>query len=300
MDRIEVSGFHRRIPQLAAEREGFFAREGLAVDFHTIGYSPDHSREMAAGVYDLSLSSIDKMIALNTLEGADYVCVLQAEEGLGATIVGRAGLGSLEALRGARIASDNGTNLDSIRAKILMDAGIGQGGYETLSIGNSPRRKEALLAGQVDAAILTSPWREEAIAAGCVALAEARDFVPHWPLVCGWGRRAWIEGKRGLVVRFIRALADAAAWALEPANREAALRLLMEAQKVTRARAEEAYALIVPGVRVNPKAVQAVIDLRVLMGAYPPPASPPEAFYDLSYWQEAMGGAERPASAPRS
>ena len=95
MDRIKVSGFDRRIPHLVAEREGFFAREGLEVDFHTVAYSPDHSAEMAAGKWHLSLSSADKMIALNTLEGMDYVLVLQAEEGPSATIVGRQGTSGL-------------------------------------------------------------------------------------------------------------------------------------------------------------------------------------------------------------
>jgi ABC-type nitrate/sulfonate/bicarbonate transport system substrate-binding protein len=288
MERIRTSGFHRRIPYLVAEREGFFARESLDVDFHTISYSPDHSRDMATGVFDLSLSSIDKMISLNTQQDADYVCVLQAEEGLGATLVGRAGCKTLEDLRGRVIASDNGTNLDSIRTKILNDAGIGTGAYATESIGNSPLRLAAFLEGRVDAAILTSPWREQAIAAGAVALAEAADSVPHWPLVCGWGRRELIEGHRDLVVRFIRALAAAADWALAPDNREAALTLLMEAQEVGRTRAEEAYALIVPKVRVNPLAVQTVIDLRAEMGSYPQPRKPAEAFFDLSYWEEAI------------
>lgn len=287
MDRIRTSGFHRRIPHLVAEREGYFADAGLDVDFHTISYSPDHSRDMARGVFDLSLSSIDKMISLNTLERADYVCVLQAEEGLGATLVGHKGLKTLEDLRGAVIASDNGTNLDSIRAKILKDAGIEAAEYATESIGNSPLRLAAFLEGRVDAAILTSPWREQAVNAGAVALAEAADSVPHWPLVCGWGRRDWIEGHRAIVVRFIRALAGAADWALRSENREAALTLLMDIHGVGRERAEEAYALIVPKVRINPMAVQTVIDLRAAIDAYPPPRKPAEAFFDLSYWDEA-------------
>jgi ABC-type nitrate/sulfonate/bicarbonate transport system substrate-binding protein len=287
MDRLITSGFHRRIPHLVAEREGFFAREGLEVDFHTVTYSPDHSAEMAAGKWNLSLSSADKMISLNTREGTDYVLVCQAEEGLGATVVGRAGMGGLEDLRGATIASDNGTNLDTIRAKILKDHGIGEDAYGTLSIGNSKLRLEAFLAGRVDGAILTSPWREQAIAAGAVALAEAAHSVPHWPLTCGWGLRSWIEDHRELTVRFIRALADAAQWALAAENRDSALELLMEVQKVSRERAGQAYALIVPKVRVNPAAIQTVIDLRIEMGAYPPPHDPPERFFDLSYWTEA-------------
>ena len=61
----------------------------------------------------------------------------------------------------------------------------------------------------------------------------------------------------------------------------------MEVQKVSRFRAAQAHALMVPKVRVNPAAIQTVIDLRAEMGAYPPPHSPPGRFYDLSYWTEA-------------
>jgi NitT/TauT family transport system substrate-binding protein len=287
MDRLSVSGFYRRIPHLIAEREGFFAHEGLEVDFHTVTYSPDHSDEMAAGKWDLSLSSADKMISLNTLAGMDYVIILQAEEGLSATIVGRPGMTGLDDLAGTLIASDNGTNLDLIRAKILRDNGIDENAYRVKSIGNSKERLGVFLTGGVDSAILTSPWLEQALDAGAVPLAEAADYVPQWPLVCGWGRREWIEDHRALMVRFIRALAGATDWALNPTNRAAAITSLMDVQKVNRTRAEHAYGLIVPKVRVNPAAIKTVIDLRAEMGAYPPPHDPPERFFDLSYWTEA-------------
>ena len=210
---MTVSGFHRRIPYLVAEREGFFAREGLDVEFHGVTYSPDHSGEMAAGKWDLSLSSADKMISLNTLKGMDYVIVLQAEEGLSATLVGRPGMTGVGDLKGKLIASDNGTNLDLIAAKILRDNGIDEDGYRSMSIGNSKQRLGVFLKGGVDGAILASPWLEQALNAGAVRLADAADTVPQWPLVCGWGKRRWIADHRPLVTRFIRALAEAADWA---------------------------------------------------------------------------------------
>ena len=154
MDRMTVSGFHRRIPYLVAEREGLFAREGLDVEFHSVTYSPDHSDEMAAGKWDLSLSSADKMISLNTLKGMDYVIVLQAEEGLSATLVGRPGMTGVGDLKGKLIASDNGTNLDLIGAKILRDNGIDEDGYRSMSIGNSKERRGVFLKGGVEGAIL--------------------------------------------------------------------------------------------------------------------------------------------------
>lgn len=289
MDRLTVSGFHRRIPFLVAEHQGFFAAEGLDVAFHTVTYAPDHNKEMARGQWDFTLSSADNMITRTTTEGIDYVLFMQAEEGLGASLIGRAGLTAPDTLGGKLIASDNGTNLDLIRAKILRTHGLEPADYRVESIGSSPKRFEAFLAGRVDALMLTEPWTEQALEAGGVLLAEAGDYVPHWPLVCGWGLRAWAEANRDRLVRFIRAWARATDWALDPANREDALALLTKVRGVARERAEEAYDRIVPKARINPAAIRAVIDLRIEMGVYPPPHSPPERFFDTSFWGAATG-----------
>lgn len=289
MDHLTVSGFHRRIPFLVAEHEGFFAAEDLDVAFHTVTYAPDHNKEMARGQWDFTLSSADNMITRTTTEGIDYVLFMQAEQGLGATLVGRAGIGRPEDLRGALIASDNGTNLDLIRAKILRGHGLEPADYRVESIGSSPRRLEAFLAGRVDALMLTEPWTRRAIEAGATPLAVASAYVPRWPLVCGWGLRSWAEANRARLVRFIRAFVRATDWALDPANREAALALLMEVQGVARDRAEEAYTRIVPKACVDPAAIGAVIDLRIEMGVYPPQHDPPERFFDTEFWCEATG-----------
>ena len=71
--------------------------------------------------------------------------------------------------------------------------------------------------------------------------------------------------------------------------REETLALMMEKERLNRAAAEDAYKKVVPKVRINPAALQTVIDLRKEMGVYKPPFDPPERFYDASYWSEATG-----------
>ena len=46
---------------------------------------------------------------------------------------------------------------------------------------------------------------------------------------------------------------------------------------------------VVPQARINPAAIQTVIELRKEMGVYQPPFDPPARFYDDSYWREATG-----------
>jgi ABC-type nitrate/sulfonate/bicarbonate transport system substrate-binding protein len=290
MDVLSITGYNRRPPQLVAEYKGFFAKEKLEVRFHETTYAPDHNQGMAEGKWDFTLSSADTMIARTTTDCTDYMLFMQAEEGLSAYLIGQPGYDSLDKLRGKLLAGDPGdSNLDLIRKKILRKHGIDDTEYDIEIIGSSPVRLEAFLQRRVVAAMLTPPASDKALAAGGVLLASGDDYVPGWPLTCGWTLRPWLLEHRALVVRFIRAWAAATDWLLQPEHREETLKLSMDHEKLNRAAAEIAYAKIVPRARINPAAIQTVIELRKEMGVYKPPFDPPARFYDDSYWREATG-----------
>jgi ABC-type nitrate/sulfonate/bicarbonate transport system substrate-binding protein len=290
MDTLNVTGYQRRTPQVVAEHKGFFEKEGLQIKFHETTYAPDHNEGMAEGRWDFTLSSADTMIARTTTDGVDYMLFMQAEEGLSAYLIGQPGIARVEDLRGKLLAGDPGdSNLDLIRKKILRSHGIEDTEYAIEIIGSSPVRLQAFLHGRIAGAMLTPPASEKALAAGGLLLAKAADYVPGWPLTCGWTLRRWLESHRQLTVRFIRAWAGATDWLLRPENRAETLELLTTREKLSYAAAEEAYQKVVPRARINPAALQTVIDLRREMGVYHPPFDPPERFYDDSYWREAVG-----------
>jgi ABC-type nitrate/sulfonate/bicarbonate transport system substrate-binding protein len=288
MDILNVTGYHRRPPHLVAEYRRFFAAEGLEVRFHETTFAPDHNRGMAEGRWDLTLSSADTMIARTTTDGVDYLLFMQAEEGLSAYLIGQPEVKSIEQLRGKLLAGDPGdSNLDLIRKKILRSHSIEETEYDIEIIGSSPKRLEAFLQRRVVAAMLTPPASDKALAAGGMLLANAEDYVPGWPLTCGWTLRSWLLSHRGLVVRFIRAWVAATDWLLMAENREPTVELIIQKEHLSRAAAEEAYRKVVPKARINPAALRTVIELRKEMGVYKPPYSPPERFYDDGYWNEA-------------
>ena len=194
MDLLSTTGYQRRPPHLVAEYKGFFASEELEVRFHETTYAPDHNRGMAEGRWDFTLSSADTMIARTTTDGVDYLLFMQAEEGLSAYLIGQPEIASIAQLRGELLAGDPGdSNLDLIRKKILRSRGMDDDQYEIEIIGSSPKRLEAFLNGRVAAAMLTPPASDKAIAAGGVLLANAEDYVPGWPLTCGWTLRRWLR-----------------------------------------------------------------------------------------------------------
>lgn len=290
MEILNVTGYHRRPPHLAAEYKGFFAAEGLEVKFHKTTYAPDHNRGMAEGRWDLTLSSADTMIARTTTDGVDYLLFMQAEEGLSAYLIGQPGVNFITQLRGKLLAGDPGdSNLDLIRKKILRRHNIEEHEYEIEIIGSSPVRLEAFLQRRVAAAMLTPPASDKALAAGGVLLANAEEYVPHWPLTCGWTLRRWLLSHRELVVRFIRGWVKATDWLLDSQNRGEMLQLMMDKEHLSQSSAEDAYLKVVPKARINPAALNTVIELRKEMGVYKPPYDPPARFYDASYWSEATG-----------
>jgi NitT/TauT family transport system substrate-binding protein len=302
MDRLTVTGYYRRPPHLVAAHKGFFAAEGLDVVFHQVDLAPEHNKEMAEGKWNLTLSSADTMLARATQDGVDYVLFMQAEEGLNVQLVGQPEIGTLDDLRGTLIAADPvDSNFDLVRNKILRDHGLTERDYRIEIIGNTPIRLKAFLEKRVSAAMLTPPSTDKALASGGRVLAQGADHISHWPLACGWGLRRWVEANRPLVVRFVRAWAQATAWALRPENREETLALMMEHEKLSRRRAEEGYARIVPKGRLNPNAIRRNMEIRIELGYMPPPHKPVEHFYDASIWSEATGlPAPKPAGLPRN
>lgn len=290
MDRLTVTGYYRRPAHLVAMEKGFFAKEGLDVVFHLVDLAPEHNKEMAEGKWNLTLSSADTMLARATQDHVDYVLFMQAEEGLNVQLVGQPEIKTIAQLRGTLLAADPvDSNFDLVRNKILRDFGIPESEYRIDIIGNTPHRLKAFLEKKVSAAMLTPPSTDKAIAAGGHVLAQGANHISDWPLACGWGLRSWVQANRPLLVRFIRAWANAADWLLKPENKQETLGFLAKHENLTGARGEEAYARVVPKGAINPMAIRKNMELRIELGYMPAPHKPAEHFYDASLWSEATG-----------
>ena len=300
--KLTVTGYFQTPAFLAARLKGFFARENLDVEFHLVRLAPEHNQGLADGRWPITLSSADTMLARTTQDNVDFLLFMQPEEGIDVQLVAQPGFKSLTELRGKLFAADPvDSNYDLVRNKIMLQNGVRENEYRIDILGNSSARAAAFEAGKVDAAMLQGGFSERAISKGGVVLADGADYIPNWPIVCGWGLRKWIEGNRSVVVRLTRALAQASDWALKPENREETLRLIMSEENLSRARAEKNYSFVVPAARLNPESVRKNLEMRIELGYYKAPHRPTEAFYDASYWAEATGlPAPAPAGLPRN
>lgn len=290
MDTLRVIGYYPLPPFVVAQEKGFFAREGLKIDFTIATLAPEHNKGMLDGRWDISLTSPDTMIARVTRDGHGFLLYLMAERGLEVKLIGAKEIKSPTDLRGKTLAGDPGdSNYDLHRRKILRAHGVGESEYAVKIIGTSPFRFEALRHGEVAACMLAPPYDAQALSEGYNLLASGADYIPNYATTACWARSAWVAAHRDQMVRFVRAFVAGADWALDPARREEALRLVQGFSKISRAQAEIKLAQVTPKAAIVPEDLNRVIQLRIEMGFYDPPHEPVEQFYDASVWCEATG-----------
>lgn len=178
MDTSLVVGvFSPSVLLRVAERTGALADHGLTVEAVPVPSSPAQFRSLLRGDLDVALTSPDNVIAYrfcpdNPLGAtADVTIVSAVDRGLGLGLYARKGA-ALSDLRGGQWGVDVPTSGFAFGMYAVGESlGLSRGDYEVVALGSTPRRFEALLAGECDATMLNAGNELLAEAAGCVRLA---------------------------------------------------------------------------------------------------------------------------------
>ncbi len=179
--QIVVGSFTPSVLLDVARATGHLDEAGLSVTEVAVTSSPGQFRSLLAGSLDVALTSPDNVLAYrysptNPLGGlADVSMVGAVDRGMGLGLYGRPGLRA-EDLRGARVGVDVPTSGFALAMYALADSvGVPREAYELVTLGSTPRRLEALLAGDCDATMLNAGNELVAEAAGCPRLVGATD-----------------------------------------------------------------------------------------------------------------------------
>ena len=110
--------------------------------------------------------------------------------------------------------------------------------------------------------------------------------------------RAWGKQNEDVLVKYLQAYVEGVRWSLDPANKETAIKLLMDRLKLAEDVATAAYAFATDPAegfakdgKVDIEGFRNVLKLRAQhLGTWggTPPA--PEKYLDLSYYQKASAG----------
>lgn len=225
-DRLRVIGFGKPPALAVALREGWFAREGLDVEFTRTPSSERQIRGMLAGEWDVAHTAVDNVFEYVDQENADLVLILVGEVGTDIRLIARDAT-DIAQLAGRRLGVDSPRSGYALMAYlILAENGIDRSRYEVVQVGGSTERGKALAAGTVDFAMLGSPHDEAALAAGSRVLAESATYIPGYPALTVAVRRSWSAAHRDALVRYCRALLGAIRVAADAGRRDATVATL--------------------------------------------------------------------------
>ena len=275
---------------IAAQTNGYFAAEGLDVDITITPNSTVQMRGLGEGQWDVASTAFDNVLAWSGREGAAIVAIVQTATGVNLPVYVRPEIQEWSDLRGKPLAVDAvDTAFALVLRRILLahDLDLARGDYEFVAVGGTPLRLESMARGDTFAGIMSTDLEASAQAAGLRRVADQREVLPDYPGGVFAVTRTWAQQHPDETVRFIRAWLAGDRWV--QANREAAIELVSATQGTPREAAARAVDELSPSGALNVPGLQSVLGLRTQFGYPLPMGNDVARFYDLSYYQQAVG-----------
>jgi ABC-type nitrate/sulfonate/bicarbonate transport system substrate-binding protein len=284
------------LPLLVAEREGYFAREGL--NFVTVPIPGGGEKLVEAlhdGTADISHVATPFLIQA-ALKGSDAVAIASEFNNPIYSLIAKPEIKSYADLKGKLLgmAAETGSITISIR-KLLAMHGVAAKEHQSKFVDGTPERLSCLTAGDCYAVPLGQPQDFVAMRQGYRQLGISTEAVPEFVYTVTAVRRSWAGANKDAVVRYVRALSAAFRFIRDPAKRDEVARTIVETTGFAEANARLTLSLYFEPERnvlpfageIDPKGLAAAIAFMAEADVLKPPLPGPERFVDLQYLQAA-------------
>ena len=285
------------LPVLAAVQEGVFARHGLKVEVLFTANSDEQRNGLAAGEFEIAQAAVDNAVAMVELAKQDVVIVTGGDSSMNELFV-QPDIASVRDLKGQTLLVDAPNTAYALQLKkILLMSGLKAGDYVIYPIGGTSQRLRGMKENRAyKAAMLNLPFALDAKAAGLKSMGRAVDLIGPYQANGTFVLRRWGQANRDTLERYVAGVIEGTRWALSPANKDAAARILSERLKVTPEVATRTWELmtdpkfgIARDARFDMPGFRNVLALRAeIEGSWGGKAPPPERYVDLSYYEGAL------------
>lgn len=281
VEELRLGYFSASIVSRVAQLDSY-SRHGLRVIEDAVPSSTEQFRRLLDGTYDVVLTSPDNVLNYgvnlsNPLARlADIRILAGVDMGLGLSLMGAPGLSGIEALRGGRIGVDvPSSGFAGVLFDLLQANGLDRSDYEVHSLGSTPRRASALLAGECDATMLNAGHDLIAEHAGAIRLARVSAAVGRYPGSVLAVRAELLDERPEVLSRFRGAWHAAVNEVLDPEQQKRVRAELVRALELPAAVAIDAYRTVldpaqglVPDGRFEAKWWELLVELRVRAGRF--------------------------------
>lgn len=213
-----------------AQQEGLFKKNGLDVELVHIPSSSRGIQTILAG--EIAFSFMDGANEVQAdIKGANIALVAGATNRQVFSLMARPEIKKIGDLRGKKIGITRiGSSTHTSALFALGTAGLKPSDYQILPLMEVPNILTALMAGQVDAGVVSPPTNSRARKAGLNELMNLAKEGPEYVSVGVGTSRSYINANEDIVRRVVRSYAEGVY--LFKTNKEMALRMIQNQLKV--------------------------------------------------------------------
>jgi ABC-type nitrate/sulfonate/bicarbonate transport system substrate-binding protein len=291
------------LPIWAAQRNGFFEAQGLAVQ---LAYTPTSGflvTSVLDGKADIAFAAIDNVIAYQEGQGEakipdnpDLFAFMGGDGGF-ISIVAAPAVANIADLKGRTVSVDAmTTGFAFVVRELVARNGLTESDVNFVRAGGTATRYRDLVAGKHDATLLRTPFELLAESRGFRRIASAETLGAYQGTV-GLARRSWAREHEAALIGFLRAYKAATDWLYDRANREVAEALLVaHIRDMTPALAKQSYGLLVTDkgglsreLKPDAAGITTVLQLRSKFATPQKTLADPMKYVDLAYYEKAFG-----------
>ena len=213
-----------------AQQEGLFKKNGLDVELVHIPSSSRGIQTILAG--EIAFSFMDGANEVQAdLKGANIALVAGATNRQVFSLMARPEIQKIGDLRGKKIGITRiGSSTHTSALFALGTAGLKPSDYQILPLMEVPNILTALMAGQIDAGVVSPPTNSRARKAGLNELMNLAKEGPEYVSVGVGTSRSYINANEDIVSRVVRSYAEGVY--LFKTNKAAALKMIQNQLKV--------------------------------------------------------------------
>ena len=290
--KIRLNVFRTDAATVAAKSNGYFAGEGFDVDVTATPNSTDQMRGLSQGKFDIVSTAFDNVLAWSGKEDAEIVAIAQISDKTVLPVFVRPEIQDWSDLKGKKLAADAvDTAFALVLRRVLLAHGLDmtKGDYELVALGATGARLESMTKGDTYAGVLTPPFDTKALSAGMRRIGDSKEVLPGYPNTVLAVSRDWAQKNRDTVVAYLRAWLKGMAWVKDPANRDAAIKLIGAELKLNPNQAQESVEELSTTGTLNLLGLQIVLDLRNQFAFKLPKGDKLPVYYDAAYVNAAKG-----------
>jgi ABC-type nitrate/sulfonate/bicarbonate transport system substrate-binding protein len=236
---------------------------------------------------EIAMAALDNAVAMIQVAKHDVVIVAGGDSGMNEFFV-QPYINAFPDLRGRILVVDAPDTAYALLAKkILLGYGLKDGAdYTVKAVGGGVLRLKALQEDKNNAAaVMNLPYSILAEQSGLKSLGRTVDMLGPYQANGMYVMRAWAAANGAALERYIAAYVEALRWALDPANKAAAIALLQEKLKLDRGVADPSFGFT-PDARLDLVGFRNMLALRGEIEGGPVPE--PGKYLDLGYYERAV------------